>query len=296
MPLVAALAASHAPNILLDPGAEWEDFMRLHYRMAPQAVSSKPTLEQQRKLREDAEREFAVLRSDLIAAKPDVLIVVANDQFVNFFFNVIPTFFVTLADEVKGQFTRHSFHYKNHNDLGRAILGTGLEKGIDFAFGEYVELQHTQTVPLYFLLPKPDIPILPIYVNTWVDPLPTPRRCYQLGELIRAVAETRSERVAILATGGLSHFPGSPRIGEIDSQFDHRLLEIIRQGKGRALADYPLEQLLQAGDSEFLNWMVVLGTVGDAKAASTAYMPDLVATGWGFVSWKLDGKVEGLKS
>jgi 2,3-dihydroxyphenylpropionate 1,2-dioxygenase len=287
MPLVAALAASHAPNILLEPGSEWEDFMKLHYRMAPQAVTSKPTLEQQQKLRQDAESAFAVLRSDLAAAKPDAVIVVANDQFVNFFFNVIPTFFVTLADEVKGQFTRHSFHYRNHKELGRAILRAGLEKGIDFAFGEYVELQHTQTVPLYFLLPKPEIPILPIYVNTWVDPIPTPRRCYQVGELIRAVAETRSERVAILATGGLSHFPGSPRIGEIDTEFDHQLLEIMRQGKGRALADYSLEQLLQAGDSEFLNWMVVLGTVGDARAKSTSYMPDLVATGWGFVSWKL---------
>lgn len=287
MPLVAALAASHAPNILLEPGSEWEDFMKLHYRMAPQAVTSKPTLEQQQKLRQDAESAFAVLRSDLAAAKPDVVIVVANDQFVNFFFNVIPTFFVTLADEVKGQFTRHSFHYRNHKELGRAILRAGLEKGIDFAFGEYVELQHTQTVPLYFLLPNADISILPIYVNTWVDPIPTPRRCYQVGELIRAVAETRSERVAILATGGLSHFPGSPRIGEIDTEFDHQLLEIMRQGKGRALADYSLEQLLQAGDSEFLNWMVVLGTVGDARAKSTSYMPDLVATGWGFVSWKL---------
>lgn len=287
MPLVAALAASHAPNILLNPGSEWEDFMRLHYRMAPQAVSSKPTLGQQQKLRQDAEKAFALLRADLEAAQPDVLIVVANDQFVNFFFNVIPTFFVTLADEVKGQFTQHHFQYKNHKELGRAILRAGLEKGIDFAFGEYVELQHTQTVPLYFLLPEAKIPILPIYVNTWVDPIPTPRRCYQVGELIRAVADARSERVAILATGGLSHFPGSPRIGEIDTEFDHQLLEIMRQGKGRALADYSLEQLLQAGDSEFLNWMVALGTVQDAKAASTAYMPDLVATGWGFASWKL---------
>jgi 2,3-dihydroxyphenylpropionate 1,2-dioxygenase len=287
MPLVSALAASHAPNILLDPGGEWEDFMKLHYRMAPQAVNSKPTLDQQQKLRQDAEKAYATLRADLEAAKPDVLIVVANDQFVNFFFNVIPTFFITLADEVKGQFTRHRFQYKNDKELGRAILRSGLENGIDFAFGEYVELQHTQVVPLYFLLAKPEIPILPIYVNTWVDPIPTPRRCYQVGELIRAVAETRTERIAILATGGLSHFPGSPRIGEIDAEFDHQLLRMIRDGKGRALAEYSLEQLLQAGDSEFLNWMVVLGTVGDARAASTAYMPDLVATGWGFVSWKL---------
>jgi 2,3-dihydroxyphenylpropionate 1,2-dioxygenase len=287
MPLVSALAASHAPNILLDPGGEWEDFMKLHYRMAPQTVTSKPTLEQQQKLRHDAEKAYAMLRSDLEAAKPEVLIVVANDQFVNFFFNVIPTFFITLADEVKGQFTRHRFQYKNDKELGRAILRAGLESGIDFAFGEYVELQHTQVVPLYFLLPKPEIPILPIYVNTWVDPIPTPRRCYQVGELIRTVAEKRGERIAILATGGLSHFPGSPRIGEIDAEFDHELLQMMRDGKGRALAEYSLEQLQQAGDSEFLNWMVVLGTVGNARAASTAYMPDLVATGWGFASWKL---------
>ena len=287
MPLVSALAASHAPNILLEPGHEWEDFMKLHYTMAPKGVDSKPTLEQQRTLRHDAERAFAVLRSDLEAARPDVLIVVANDQFVNFFFNVIPTFFITLADEVKGQFTRHSFHYKNHKDLGRAILRAGLDEGIDFAFGEYVELQHTQTVPLYFLLPKPEIPILPVYVNTWVDPVPTPRRCYQVGQLIREVASARPERVAILATGGLSHFPGSPRIGEIDTKFDHQLLEILRVGKAPTLADYTLDQLLQAGDSEFLNWMVVLGTIGEAKASSTFYMPDFVATGWGFVSWRI---------
>jgi 2,3-dihydroxyphenylpropionate 1,2-dioxygenase len=287
MSLVAAMAASHAPNILLEPGAEWDDFMKLHYRMAPQAASSKPTLEAQRRLRQDAEKAFAVLREDLEGARPDVLIVVANDQFVNFFFNNVPTFFVTLADEVGGRFTRHNFRYRNDKELGRAILRAGMEKGVDFAFGEYVELQHTQLVPLYFLLPEPRIPILPVYVNTWVDPVPTPRRCYQVGELIREVAGASRERVAILATGGLSHFPGSPRIGEIDSRFDHQLLEILREGEGRRLVDYSLEEILKAGDSEFLNWMVVVGCVGDAKASATFYMPDQVATGWGFVSWKL---------
>jgi 2,3-dihydroxyphenylpropionate 1,2-dioxygenase len=287
MPLVSALAASHAPNILLEPGAEWEDFMKLHYSMAPQGAASKPSLEQQKKLRRDAEEAFAVLRADMERAQPDVLIVVANDQFVNFFWNNIPTFFVTVADEVKGQFTRHRFHYRNHKELGRAIVRAGMDKRIDFSFGEHIELQHTQVVPLYFLLPEPKIPILPIYVNTWVDPAPTPGRCYEVGELIRAVAEHRDERVAIVATGGLSHFPGSPRIGEIDTQFDHKLLEVMRQGQGKSLVDYSVQDLLKAGDSEFLNWMVVLGAIGDAKASYTTYMPDFVATGWGFVSWRL---------
>jgi aromatic ring-opening dioxygenase catalytic subunit (LigB family) len=287
MPLVSALAASHAPNILLEPGHEWEDFMKLHYSMAPQAAGSRPTLEQQRKLRRDAEEAFAVLRADMEEAKPDVLVVVANDQFVNFFWNNIPTFFVTVADEVNGQFTRHKFHYRNHKELGRAIIRAGMDKSIDFSFGEHIELQHTQVVPLYFLLPEPKIPILPVYVNTWVDPAPTPRRCYQVGELVREVADHSKERVAVLATGGLSHFPGSPRIGEIDTQFDHKLLRVMREGKGRSLVDYSVADLLQAGDTEFLNWMVVVGAVGDAKASYTSYMPDFVATGWGFVSWRL---------
>jgi aromatic ring-opening dioxygenase catalytic subunit (LigB family) len=287
MPLVSALAASHAPNILLEPGREWEDFMNLHYSMAPQASGTRPTLEQQLKLRKDAEAAFAVLRTDLESAKPDILIVVANDQFVNFFWNNIPTFFVTIADEVKGQFTRHSFHYRNNKELGKAIVRAGMERGVDFSYGERIELQHTQTVPLYFLLPEPSIAVLPIFVNTWVDPAPSPRRCYQVGELLRDVAADAPERVAILATGGLSHFPGSPRIGEIDEKFDHQLLDVMRQGKGKTLIDYSVQDLLQAGDTEFLNWMVVLGAVGDAKASYTAYMPDYVATGWGFVSWKL---------
>jgi 2,3-dihydroxyphenylpropionate 1,2-dioxygenase len=287
MPLVSALCASHAPNILLEPGREWEDFMDLHYSMAPSGTASRPTLAQQKKLRQDAETAFTALRTDLEQAKADVLIVVANDQFVNFFWNNIPTFFVTTADEVKGQFTRHKFHYRNDKVLGKAIVRAGMEKGIDFSYGERVELQHTQNVPLYFLLPKPTLPILPIYVNTWVDPAPSPRRCYQVGELIREVADRSQERIAILATGGLSHFPGSPRIGEIDESFDHRLLEVMRQGKGKSLVDYSVQDLLQAGDTEFLNWMVVLGAIADAKATYTSYMPDFVATGWGFVSWKL---------
>ncbi len=287
MPLVSALAASHAPNILLEPGHEWEDFMDLHYSMAPTGTASRPNLAQQQKLRRDAESAFAALRRDLEQAQPDVLIVVANDQFVNFFWNNIPTFFVTIGDEVNGQFTRHKFRYQNHKELGKTIIRAGMEKSIDFSYGERVELQHTQTVPLYFLLPEPTIPILPIYVNTWVDPAPSPKRCYHVGELIREVADGAKERIAVLATGGLSHFPGSPRIGEIDESFDHKLLELLRQGKGRSLVDYSVQDLLQAGDTEFLNWMVAIGTIGEAKATYTSYMPDFVATGWGFVSWKL---------
>ena len=58
-------------------------------------------------------------------------------------------------------------------------------------------------------------------------------------------------------------------------------------GQGSALADLTLEQLRQSGNSEFLNWMVTIGAVGDTPAAETFYMPDHVATGWGFASWRI---------
>ena len=60
----------------------------------------------------------------------------------------------------------------------------------------------------------------------------------------------------------------------------------IHGDSGKSFVDYSVQDLLQAGDTEFLNWMVVIGAVGDAKATYTAYMPDFVATGWGFVSWR----------
>ncbi len=256
MPLVSALAASHAPNILLEPGREWEDFMDLHYSMAPQASANRPTFEQQKKLRQDAEAAFAVLREDLEQAKPDVLIVVANDQFVNFFLEQHSDFFCHHRRRSQRANSRAQLSLPNHKELGKAIIRAGMGDGIDFSYGEHIELQHTQNVPLYFLLREAKIPILPIYVNTWVDPAPSPRRCYQVGELIRAVAENFQNAWRSSPPAGLSHFPGSPRIGEIDEIFDHQLLEVMRQGNGRSLVDYSVQDLLQAGDTEFLNWMV----------------------------------------
>src|ERR1044071_3652675 len=106
--------------------------------MAPKRSSNRPTLEQQIKLRQEAEESFAVLREDLQRSQPDVLIVVANDQFVNFFWNNIPTFFGTVGEEGKGQCTRHRFHSRNHKELAKAIIHAGMDKGIDFSYGENI--------------------------------------------------------------------------------------------------------------------------------------------------------------
>ncbi len=283
--LVAVMAASHAPNLLLELGKEWTDFMDLHYSMMPADTVQRPTAEAARRFAADVARTFRLLRDVLAAARPDALLLVANDQFVNFFYDNVPTFCLGVGTSTRGQFARHAFTYPCHETLARELLGALVDEGFDLAFSEQLELEHTQLVPLHYVLPPGGpTPLIPLFVNTWVPPQPAPRRCHALGAALgRAIAATDA-RVALLATGGLSHFPGRPKIGQVDVDFDRPLLDRLAQGQGRALADFTVGQLVDVGNEEFLNWMVAAGAAGDATA-TVYYQPDGVATGIGFAVW-----------
>jgi hypothetical protein len=279
------MAASHAPNLLLELGKEWTDFMDLHYSMMPGGDAQRPTPEFGRRFAADVQRTFGLLREVLDAARPDALLVVANDQFVNFFYNNIPTFCLGVGTETRGQFAHHAFAYPCHEALARELLAALIEEGFDLAFSEKLDLEHTQMVPLHYVLPPGGpTPLVPLFVNTWVAPQPTPRRCYALGAALARAIAASDARVAMLATGGLSHFPGRPKIGQVDVDFDRPLLERIARGEGRTLTEYTTSQLADVGNEEFLNWMVTLGAAGDATA-TVYYEPDQVATGIGFAVW-----------
>ena len=283
--LVAVMAASHAPNLLLELGKEWTDFMDLHYSMMPGGDAQRPTPEVAQRFAADVQRTFALQRQVLEAARPDALIVVANDQFVNFFYDNVPTFCLGVGTETRGQFARHAFAYPCHEALARELLSALVDEGFDLAFSEKLELEHTQAVPLYYVLPPGGpTPLVPLFVNTWVPPQPTPRRCHALGAALARAVAASSARVAILATGGLSHFPGRPKIGQIDVDFDRPLLDRLARGEGRAFTGFAVSQLVDVGNEEFLNWMVALGAAGDVTA-TVYYEPDHVATGIGFAIW-----------
>src|SRR5581483_11458359 len=175
--LVAVMAASHAPNLLLELGKEWTDFMDLHYSMMPGGEAQRPTAEFGQRFAADVQRTFGLLREVLEAAQPDALLLVANDQFVNFFYNNIPTFCLGVGTETRGQFAKHAFAYPCHEPLARYLLAALIGEGFDLAFSEKLELEHTQTVPLYYVLPPGGpTPLIPLFVNTWVAPPPAPRR------------------------------------------------------------------------------------------------------------------------
>jgi len=72
-------------------------------------------------------------------------------------------------------------------------------------------------------------------LDEYSPPRPSAGRGAQLGEAIREVLDERPERVAIYASGGLSHFPGEYNVGWIDRPLDRWILERLERNDVEAL-------------------------------------------------------------
>ena len=104
------------------------------------------------------------------------------------------------------------------------------------------------------------VPLVPIFLNTFYPPnQPTPKRCFDFGHAIgRAIASWDSDkRVAICASGGLSHFV-------IDEEFDHRIIAALETNDRAALLAEP-NALFQSGTSETKNWITAAGILSQTK-------------------------------
>ena len=93
------------------------------------------------------------------------------------------------------------------------------------------------------------MPVMPVYTNCAAPPLPTPRRCHEVGAFVGAFARSRpaTERIAFLATGGISHWVGTPETGRINPDFDRRVLDPGRQIIVLSRARRPLRVVLDPG-------------------------------------------------
>ena len=132
---------------------------------------------------------------------------------------------------------------------------------------------HAFYVPLHFTMPEPAVPIVPLYVNVYLPPQPTPRRCYAWGRTLRTILDARPERVALMVSGGLSHFPGTDRYSSPDYEFDRALLASLAEGRGAETERLTGAELDKAGNVELRTWITLLGAVGNARADVICYEP-----------------------
>ena len=125
--------------------------------------------------------------------------------------------------------------------------------------------------------PDATLPVVPIVMNCTTPPLMTLRQSYELGRAVGASVREYDglERVAICGAGGLSHFVGEPRVGDIDEEFDRWFLRMLEAGCPDELLDMPNDELLVAGNGtgEVRAWVAVAGALAGARTTTLAYEP-----------------------
>ena len=247
--LVGAFACAHTPQLLARPGTEDRDLvLRVH-------------------------AAFARVKRRLEALRADAIAIVAGDHVEAFFLDSVPALAVYVGAECAGTFGHYRYRFPIHEPLARAIVEQGVERGFDLCYTQSAPLDYAFYVPLHFTMPAPALPIVPLHVNVYLPPQPTPRRCFEWGAALGAILRARSERVVLMCSGGMSHFPGTDRYASPEFEYDRRLLDTLREGRGRELAAVTGEELDKMGNIELRTWAVVLGAVGDAKADVYCYEP-----------------------
>jgi protocatechuate 4,5-dioxygenase beta chain len=273
--IVAAMAMTHGPGL-----TGWFDRAPKEYQEA--------TL-----------RATAEMRRRLEGARPDVIVAFSNDHLLNWPINNMPDFTVGIGpqhvgpadwfDEWLGM--PQKYRIPGHPELARYIVNEGARRRIAFAYLREMQFDDGFSVPMHYLNPYNAIPLVPISLNCTVPPIPLPERAYHVGATLREMlkAYAGEERVAILATGGLSHEPGGPRYFWVDEEFDRWFLDLLRRGDHAALLrECTLEKMEAAGSggtAELLAWIMALAfTRGPAEVL--AYMPAVAwRSGTGMVIW-----------
>jgi protocatechuate 4,5-dioxygenase beta chain len=275
--IVATIALSHAPGL-----TGWLD-------KAPPA--------QQESLR----RGFGELGRILRATRPDVIIGFANDHVLNLPLDSAIDFCVGTAAGWRGPAPWFQdwvnvppYAVAGHPELARTLVREAGRRGVALAFRDELLFDDNWSVPLLYLTPDYDIPLVPIHMNCIVPPVPTPERCYAVGSAVADIVRTcrpAGERVAIMGTGGLSHDPGGPKYFYVDEAFDRWFLAILAEGRpDKVLREVTLERLAAAGDggtTELLAWIAAMGAVGDRRARTICYEPAVeLRCGMGCIVWE----------
>jgi hypothetical protein len=229
---------------------------------------------------------FHELGRRLVAARPDLIVMFVNDHLQNFPYSNLPAFCVGLAPSYDAPADGGSARFmripprkvRGVPEWSMALLERGLNGGFDFAYSYEIESWDELSVPLHFVDPDGTFPVVPIYTNCGAPPLPAPRRCHQLGAFVGEFIRSRpgAERVALLATGGISHWVGTPETGRINPDWDHRILDHIARADVEPLLRLTWEEIERDGGNggqEIRNWLSVLGAVPGWKGETLAYEP-----------------------
>jgi aromatic ring-opening dioxygenase catalytic subunit (LigB family) len=200
---------------------------------------------------------FRSMGDALMASRPDALIVIAAEHFANFFMDNMPAYAMGMADEYEGPIEDGGWlGIAKTRVLGDAALSKRLiqsvMKEVDLAYAEEWKFDHGIMVPLHFLTPRFDLPVIPANINCQGPPLTPLKRAWAFGEALRHACDEAPERIALVGTGGISHWPATPDSGRINEAWDREFLARWTSNDREAMLSYSDEDTYRdAGQGGF---------------------------------------------
>jgi len=221
------------------------------------------------------------MRTRLEAARPDALIVVAAEHFANFFMNNMPAYCIGMGENYSGPIEDEQWlairrtDVPGNADLSRRLIEATLPT-IDVAYAEEWKFDHGIMVPLHFLTPRYDLPVIPVNINCQGPPLTPLGRAYEFGRALRRACDAQPERIALVGTGGISHWPATPDSGTINEAWDREFLERFLANRREELVAYTDEETLRdagQGGFEIRTFLAVAGATEGSGGELLFYAP-----------------------
>lgn len=221
------------------------------------------------------------MRQALEDARPDVLIVIGAEHFANFFMNNMPAICVGMAEHYEGPIEDEAWlRIRRHRIPGASRLARDLIQDvmsdIDLAYAEEWKFDHGIMVPLHFLTPRYDLPVIPVNINCQGPPLIPLQRCYEFGRALRRACDSRPERIALVGTGGISHWPATPDSGRINERWDREFLDKLLANRREELIAYRDEETWREagqGGFEIRTFIAVAGATEGCTGELWFYAP-----------------------
>lgn len=247
-------------NLVLGVGASHSTLMNTHWSEVADLPAANRFVE-----------GLAQARDEIAEARPDAIVVIGSNHFRGMFLDLMPAFTIGVAEVIgAGEAGTPGGPLPVDTALARRIVDGLVDDGFDPAFSLRLTVDHGITHSLQHLVPSLDIPIVPVVINMFAPPLPSMRRCRDLGAAIgKAIAEDgESKRVAVIASGGLSHHLPWPKWFSALTDDDRFLVQAWLNGR-TSWTEYEVRrrQIIRAAESNisetFDEWFLDLLEIGD---------------------------------
>lgn len=247
----------------------------------------------------DVSQRYARVAAALGEADPSLLVVVANDHLNAFFLDRLPTFAIALGGVTSGPIepvpTLTTAPLPTDREAAEFLANELVPAGFDLLLCHGVDVDHSVMVPLHFLN-SAGLPVVVLYINGFVAPLPTANRCHALGvALHRAIRRMAGDRrVAFVASGSFSQEVGGPRIDPGQTWSVPRpdwaadvATALAARDEQRLADEATPERLADAGNvaGELLSWLTVVGAVGVSGAGLRPTVDHRSGEAFAFATW-----------